>query len=452
MLLVRVARFLPLIVAGCVPHWQGAYDRLLIETDRLVDRFRVVAPGPSTDPDLDKKLSESLEVDALVEIALSRNPELREALARTRAALEEVRRVGSLDEPALKFEAWALPLDKPLAFDRDQTNMIGLMQSIPFPGKLNARSEAALREAESMFQMYREKEREIISQVKRAFYTYFALAKELQIHLEHVKILEEFEQISAVKFKTGVAQQQDVLKPQVELVMLHNDVLYIEQRLESTRAEINRLLNRPCAAPLGRPQEVAPPGDERFDLASLLKTAQRSRPELLAAELKRQASSKGVDVAERDATLPDFSIGADYWQMPDAEDAWGLTFAVNLPWFSGKRSAEVRKTQQMLRADEAALERIRARIDYEVRDAYARVEAARKSVILFKGELLSKSRQSVEVSRASYEKGRATFLDLLDAERSLRDIRLEYFKAIAEYATAVSELERAVGVDLRKKP
>jgi outer membrane protein TolC len=87
-----------------------------------------------------------------------------------------------------------------------------------------------------------------------------------------------------------------------------------------------------------------------------------------------------------------------------------------------------------------------------VRDALLRAEAARRSVRLFQGELLPKSAQSVEVSRSGYEKDKASFLDLLDAERSQRDVKLKHAQAVAQYASAVADLERAVGADLRRKP
>ena len=60
--------------------------------------------------------------------------------------------------------------------------------------------------------------------------------------------------------------------------------------------------------------------------------------------------------------------------------------------------------------------------------------------------------QTVEVSRASYEKDKSSFLDLLDAERSLRDVRLKNIQAVTQYESAVADLERAVGADLRRKP
>ena len=71
---------------------------------------------------------------------------------------------------------------------------------------------------------------------------------------------------------------------------------------------------------------------------------------------------------------------------------------------------------------------------------------------LLRNELIPKTAQTVEVSRTAYEKDKSSFLDLLDAERSLRDVKLKYIQAVTQYEVAVADLERAVGSDLRRKP
>jgi cobalt-zinc-cadmium efflux system outer membrane protein len=445
---------LGILLAGCAAEWRGDYDRLTADV-AYSSRFtgpiaRIDAPG--TDAELDRMLSSPLDLDLLVKVAIDRNPELKESLARAKAGLEEVRRASSLDDPMLKYESWGIPINQPTAFNRDQTNMFGLRQTFPFPGNLSLRGEAALRDAESIYQMFRDKQLDVVVRLKKAYYVYSSMSKEIEIHLEHVKILGDFEKISDIKFRNGTVSQQDVLKPQVELIMLHNDVLAMNQHVESAKAAINSLLNRPPEAPLGTPRELSVPQEE-FDAQDLAAKALSSRPDLLAAQLKAKSSEAALSVAHREATLPDFSVGADYWQLPGApNDAYGVMFSINLPWFTGKHRAEVAKLEHVLRADQAAVDTARNRALFEVRDAYLKVEAVRKSVILYKGELLPKSAQSVEVSRASYEKDKASFLDLLDAERSLRDIKLKFYQAVAEYQAAVADLERAVGTTFRRTP
>lgn len=441
------------LAAGCAAHWQGDYDRLAAD---LAYASRFTGPvsrneAPSTDADLDRMLSEPLDLDLLVKVAMDRNPELKETLARAKAGVEEVRRVSSLDDPMLKIEAWGVPINKPTAFSRDDTNMIGLRQNFPFPGNLRMKGEAALRDAESMYQMYRDRQSDVVMRLKKAYLDYYSMTREIEIQLEHVKILSDFEKISDIKFRNGTVSQQDVLKPQVELVMLHNEVLATSQRIDSAKAAINALLSRPPEAPLGKPKEPTFP-DEKFDVQELSAKA-LGRPEVLAAQLKAKSTEAMAKVASREANLPDFSIGLDYWQMPGApNDGYGAMFMINLPWFTGKHSGEVAKMEHTLRADQAAVETARNKALYEVRDSYLRVEAARKSLLLFKGELVPKSSQSAEVSRANYEKDKASFLDLLDSERSLRDVKLKFSQALVQYEMAVADLERAVGSAVRRKP
>ncbi len=444
---------LGVLLGGCAASWQGDYDRLAAD---LAYSSRFTGPiarneAPSTDAELDKMLSGPLDLDLLIKVAIDRNPELKETLARAKAGVEEVRRASSLDDPMLKVEAWGVPLNKPTAFSRDDTNMIGLRQNFPFPGNLRLKGEAALRDAESMYQMYRDRQLDVVMRLRKSYLEYYSMAREIDIHLEHARIMTEMEKVADIKFRNGQVSQQDVLKPQVELVMLHNDVLAMNQHLESAKAAINALLSRPPEAPLGRPKEPAFP-DEKFDVQEL-SSKSLSRPDVLASQLKVKMSETMVKVASREANLPDFSIGLDYWQMPGMpNDGYGAMFMINLPWFTGKHGADVAKMEHTVRADQAAVETARNKALYEVRDAYYRVESARRSLILFKGELVPKSAQSAEVTRANYERDKAMFLDVLDAERSLRDVKLKYSQALVQYEMAVADLERAVGQPVRRKP
>jgi outer membrane protein TolC len=441
-------RFLPFffpLALGCAAAWRDDFDRLRGELEAVRVRHE-----PASAPD-DRALEETVGLDALVLEARRRNPELRELAARSRAAFEEVRRAGALDDPRLKLETEAVPFDHPGSLDRAEANRVGLGQAIPFPGNLSLRSEAALRDAEGMHQMYLERERELIARVKKAYYEYLVTAREIEVHREHVQLLESFEKVSEVKFRTGAVSQQDLLRPQVEQVMLHAEVLGAEQRFASARAALNVLLHRPPEAPLGAPR-AAPPSEEAVDLRELTERALASRPELRAAELRVRGAKAGLQLAERESVLPDFEIAVDYWQIPEGRDAWGGMLALNLPWLTGRKGAEARRMSHLLRADEAALESARNRVRFEVRDAWLRLEAARKALALYRAELLPKSEQSVEVSRASYEKDKASFLDLLDSERSLRDVKLAQVRALVAVESALADLERAVGADLRRKP
>jgi outer membrane protein TolC len=442
----------PLLLAACAAQeWPEDLDRLR-EAAAAVPSVPEEAPRPpSTDADLDRLLTQPLDLATLIPIVRARNPELREASSRTRSALEGVRSAGSLDDPMFKVETEGVPLHKPTAFNQAEDNKFGFSQTFPFPGNLSLRSESATRDAEGIHQRYLDRERDVILRLKRAWLDYYAAYRGIETHDIHLQLMEAAEKISDAKFRTGAVTQQDVLKPQIEQVLLHNEVQAMEQMKGSARAAMNTLLHRPADAPLGDPKEIALP-DETFDFADLLARAARTRPDLKAAELQVKSAQAMLNLARRERDLPDFSVGLDYMQVPGAPDGYGAMFSINLPWFTGKKSAEARRLEHQLRGDEAALDVARGRAQFEIRDAWLRVQAARRSVLLFRNELLPKSAQTVEVSRTAYEKDKSSFLELLDAERSLRDIRLKSILSLTQYEGAVADLEKAVGEDLRRKP
>jgi cobalt-zinc-cadmium efflux system outer membrane protein len=449
--MLRLALSAPLLLAGCAAAWHDDFKRLRDEAYAVPGIQETAPRAPSTDAELDRALSEPLDLATLISIARGRNPELRVASSRTLADLEEVRRAGSLDDPMLKIESEGIPLRHAFSPGLAMDNLFGLSQTFPFPGNLSLRSEGALRSAEATHQTYLDLERDVIVRLKRAYFEYSAATQVLEAHGDHLKLMEATEKISDAKFRSGAVSQQDVLKPQLEQVLLHSEVFTMQQMKDSARATINTLLHRPADAPLGEPRAIVP-ASESFDLQVLSARALQTRPDLRAAELRVKASQASLRLAERESTLPAFSVGLDYWQIPGGPDAYGAMFSINLPWFTGKNGAEARRLEHVLRGDEAALDVLRGRAQFEVRDAWLRVEAARKSAALFRSELIPKTALTVEVSRAAYEKDKSSFLDFLDAERSLRDVKLKQIQAVIQYESAVAELERAVGSDLRRKP
>ncbi len=430
-------------LSACSTAPSDEIDRLEAELDRLPAR-----PAVPSEAILD--LSGEIDLDALIQIVRTENPELREAAGRARAGFHSIRRDGAFDEPQLRLRTEGVPLRQPSSLNRAEENSIGLEQTIPFPGNLGLRSEAALREAESLKEMARQRERDVIARAKRAYFEYYAARKELETHLEQIQLLEGFEKVTDVRFRTGTVSQQDVLKPQIEIVLLQVDVLSVRQRIESAQGVLNGLLGRPAASPLGTPKEPVPSAASYGDLADLSKQASEAHPEVLASALRVKSTRAQLEFANREANLPSFSVGVEYMQVPGEPDGWSGMFGINLPWFTGKRRAEARRIEALLRADEAAFDGVRLRVQTDVRDAHARVEATGKALRLLRDELLPKTSQTVEVSRAGYERGQTNFLDLLDSERSLRSVRLRTYQTLSMHESALADLERAVGRELRR--
>src|SRR5437870_3479842 len=60
---------------------------------------------------------------------------------------------------------------------------------------------------------------------------------------------------------------------------------------------------------------------------------------------------------------------------------------------------------------------------------------------------INKSEKSLELARKN-QKVQVNFMTLLDAQRTIRDTRMGYYKALVDYEQSLADLDRAVGVDL----
>ena len=80
--------------------------------------------------------------------------------------------------------------------------------------------------------------------------------------------------------------------------------------------------------------------------------------------------------------------------------------------------------------------------------AFAKLEAARQQLDLFRDALIPQTELSYQAALAAYEVGRVEFISLMEAARAIRDVRLGYYRALVDVEQRFADLERAVGRDL----
>jgi cobalt-zinc-cadmium efflux system outer membrane protein len=408
---------------------------------------RALAEPRRLEPATDAELARSTRLETVLRVALERNRELAEIRARADAAEARGRAAGRLPDLELKSELWAVPLARPLALAEADTIMVGLRQSFPAWGTLDARGRAGNEEAAGAQETARARRQDVAAQVHRTFATYYRADQEVRLHLEHVGLTSRLLELAKVNQRTGHGELQDVLRLQIELTRLHTDVGKVEREMRSSRALLNALMDREPDAPLGPPEalEVTP----TVDVAGLEKGLDTNRAEIAAAGRALRRDEASLVAAQRAARLPGFMIGLDYWFMPmgtEVRHAYGAMVSMNLPWLSGRRRDEEAEAEHTLRAEQHALQATRNAVRYELRDAAARVESARQSFNVIDQDLLVQARRSLEATQASYAAGRGDALGLLDALRSYLQLRIERVRALAELATSEADLRRAAGV------
>ena len=391
-----------------------------------------------------------LMLPELIQGVLARNPELVAARKQWEAATNRITQARSLDDPILSIQLWNVP--QPFKATQADNTIFGLSQNLPFPGKLGLKGEVASRSADMTEQAVHAKERELVARLKQAYYDLFLMQKTIQIHHEQVELLRQFFEIANTKFRAGKGSQADVLKAQVELSLLQQQLPVLEQRRKTAGAMLNTLLDRDPSLPLGLAQEPSPlPIDQPLD--DLHRLALNDRPELKAAELDVQRSEQSRALAQRQY-YPDFNVAFQRFQNYQANDGFGAYVAMSIPfafWTKPKYDAGVQEAAAAVSVAQAQQHTLENLTRFQVDDLLAKLRATDQVATLYRTTILPQAEQSLESARVGYRVGKGSFLDLIDAQRTWRGFQHEYFKAIVDRQHRLAELEQMVGITLDRQ-
>ena len=400
--------------------------------------------------DIDSVPRDRLMLPELIQGVLARNPELVAARKQWEAATNRITQARSLDDPILSIQLWNVP--QPFKATQADNTIFGLSQNLPFPGKLGLKGEVASRSADMTEQAVHAKERELVTRLKQAYYDLFLMQKTIQIHHEQVELLRQFFEIANTKFRAGKGSQADVLKAQVELSLLQQQLPVLEQRRKTAGAMLNTLLDRDPSLPLGLAQEPSPlPIDQPLD--DLHRLALNDRPELKAAELDVQRNEQSHALAQRQY-YPDFNVAFQRFQNYQANDGFGAYVAMSIPfafWTKPKYDAGVQEAAAgvaVARAQQQTLENLTR---FQINDLLAKLRATDQVATLYRTTILPQAEQSLESARVGYRAGKGGFLDLIDTQRAWKGFQLEYFKALVDRQHRLAELEQVVGIPLDRQ-
>ena len=148
----------------------------------------------------------------------------------------------------------------PNNFDFNEEDMtakeISVSQKFPFPGKRGLSEEVAAKEADAGAAEADDIANQVVKEVKTAFYDLSHVYRAMEVTQRNKSLLEELAKITQTRYSLGQGIQEDVIRNQVEISKMVDDLIMLEQKKRALAARLNYLLNRPPNSPLGRPAEV----------------------------------------------------------------------------------------------------------------------------------------------------------------------------------------------------
>jgi multidrug efflux system outer membrane protein len=243
--------------------------------------------------------------------------------------------------------------------------------------------------------------------------------------------------------EVGSASELDIARAQSALDGARASLPSLESGFDSSVFAIATLLAQP-AEPLrrslsqGSAQPRAKGGSSLGTPIDLL----RVRPDLRAAERRFASAVAAVGIAAS-ALYPSVTLSGSLSERSNTTWSFGPQLSVPL---LNRGALAARRDQAM--ASAAAQEQLwrsavlRAVENVQSNESLYRARRAEAATL---SDVVASSQKVIDLSRASYELGETSLLDLLDAERSYTDARLSLAQAIRGQATAWAQLQIALG-------
>lgn len=439
---VRASEFLVVVwlvaTLATGAHGSSAEDSLAFEGSQGVtaDRFH------ATDA----------QVRGLIETLLAESPRLESAWARSRSGFERVAQARSLPDPWISYRLFARSPETRVG---PQEHMLEVSQGIPWAGKRSLQARTAEELASGSTWEAEHLERQLVSELKRAYFEAAYLQEALIVNSEERELLARFEGIALTKYSTGQGIQQTVVKVQTEISRLRDRETELRERLRSLTRHIAELTGRPEASLILEPIRLPLP-DARFDREAIEQQAASEHPSVLAVERRVEADRLWTKRRSLDSR-PDFRFGLGYTLVGDRDDPAGiaspppdngqdilaLTVGVNIPIYRKRIRAGVAEARESERASGRLLESVRDRLRYDVQKSFLRLDASVERGRLYRDVIILQAEESLASAEAAYSTHRLDFLDLLDAERVLFQSRLAYHRLVADLWIALADLELA---------
>ena len=391
----------------------------------------------------------SLTLDEIERMAQTRNPEIIVSARRLAAAEAHVPMAGALDDPALMYRGWQVPLQQPWNYNAAQ-NMFMLSQTFPGFGKRSLRTRVAQTNVATAKAALDAIRLDVRIRVRKAFYDLLRAEDGLRIHDEHVDIARQAVEAARIKYSVGKVPQQDILKAQISMTRLAEHLIRFEQDIELAQARLDTLLGRDPREPINVRGAYATAIDLP-SLEALEKAALQSRPDLAQSQAAVEKSRQEQALA-RKAYSPDFTVSAGYMLMPrgsEFRNNYMVEGSINLPWLNRrKHESEIAEATAMVNEQDAEIAAMRNAAFGQIQEALVQTKSARKLASIYQNSLRPQAEATLHSTVIAYENDRTEFLDLLDSQMTVIDLDLAYFQALADFEARLADLELAVGTPI----
>jgi len=355
----------------------------------------------------------------------------------------------ALPDPSLRLGLFLSEVETRIG---PQQQKLSIRQKIPWKGKRGLKGDIAASRGRQIDARLAVLKREYTAKFKKAYGNLFYLGMEIKNSQEHLGILKDFERVLLSKYESGLASYANLIRIQLEQDRLIDRIDELKKRHEPLSARLFDLMG--VATAISASQSPSPLIPFPLELPIKRKLLQRGRkihnPRL--TEISHQIHrEKTILELEKLKSRPDFQFGLDWIRIGGADmadtpgsgrDALSISAGINIPIWKKKYSALAKSASHRIASSENELIRRKNRLTAELSSAFFDLEDAFRKEKLYRDQILPKAEETLKILLSNFESDQASYLDVLDAEKTLLEFGLTREKIKSDMFIAQAEIER----------
>lgn len=422
---------------------------------------------PNTDADMAEVISGSIDytvdmtLDNCIKIALGNNPEILSAFEDILVNDSKIKQIWSNFFPEISWQtSWShikqLQLSDAFNYNLEYEyyilGQISLNQMLYDFGVTQNQATIQRLGCESSKKTFASVVNDVIYKTKNAYYELLYSYEAEKVAQMNVDNYQAFYNQAQALYSIGFNPKIDVTIAQVNLSKAKMSLISAKNLINTSTAKLNNIMGVPYIEKYNIKGKLDyNPFDMSFQDTVAL--ASDSRPELKKAQIDVEKARQNVKLAKK-AYFPQLELdgtyqeGGKHWT---SNNGWQIGIYLNFPIINGANIYnQIKEAKYLYDRELANTKKIQNNIYLDIQTSYLKLHE-KENQLPVAALQVKQALENYELSKGRYSVGEASPIEMREAQNTLADSKLQYFKSLYEFNSAKAELEKNIGINLNSK-
>lgn len=382
---------------------------------------------------------DGLALNDIYQLIEKRNPKLQSTRERIEVKKGQKTQAGLRPNPTLQAEAENFGGSGRFQETDSLEQKYVLRYMIETWDKRELRSQVASDEVDLARFMSEATRQDVLAEGKKSYYNLLASARRVELRKNLVDLADTGFSTVSKKAEAGDVSNLERVKARVERSRARIALNQAQRRFQASRQELasswgaESLGDRTITGSLPLPKELS-------DIETL-QSKLSNNPVLKAAKrrIDRERASHELAQSRR---IPNVTVGGGYKQVESTDDySYIVNISLPFPLFD-RNQGNIQATKNRIESAQQNYQSIHNKLLSRLKTHHESLTATYQELTDLKKDVLPGARRAYEASLKGFKAGKFDYLEVLDAQRTFFENRIQYVESLKRFYQTKTEIER----------